>query len=469
MQAEATANQRRVRGVALVLGSAVVAWCMLWGLTELIDQAMAPPVEKPERIEIALVDPEPDLKPESAAQSQPSAKAVKTRPRKNKPKAVVPLPQAKPKPKPKPKPKKQEAKKKPTPPKQRLKMVEQDPDQKTAPPEKPDYLSNVDRTVKKQTRAKNARLDSNKPKSQPKSPQPRKPKAAAKRQEKREAKTAKKKGSSLLTMRGDPKPAAPASRSQDSLRAREHGTMQKKAPATSSTPPGQKGADDWRRNRLALGGSAAAMRAAVNPQAASQGQQKIAPPQKEGIWDKARRSYQNPLDNVVPEVQVGNQTALNSRRHPFAQYIAEMHRSIHGVWGDGVLRAWDRLPRNHAWNDFSLWTRVEIVLWPTGEIDSVRTVRRSGNTSFDGVARNSVYNAGPYPEAPQDILSGNGKVYIHWAFHRNAYACGTFGAEPFILDNAGVGPRPDPHAPIDEGAVPSETRRRVYGPAAPTR
>lgn len=211
------------------------------------------------------------------------------------------------------------------------------------------------------------------------------------------------------------------------------------------------------------------MRAAIAPQAASKGTQRLKPPEQEGLWDKARKSYTSPLDNVVPEVRVGNQTALNSRKHPFAQYIAQMHRGIHAVWGDGVLRQWDRLGPKHAWNDFSLWTRVEIVLWPTGEIDSVKTVRRSGNSSFDGMARNSVYNAGPYPPAPQQILSGNGKVYIHWAFHRNAYACGTFGAEPFILDNAGQGARPDPNAPIDEGAVPSETRRRVYGPAEPTR
>lgn len=458
MQAGPTTSQRRFRALLLVLCSALVALAMMWGLAKLIDQAGAPPPKKPERIEIALVDP--------PAPAQPPAKsAPRPKPRTQIPR--VPKP-PEPRPKPKTEPKKPKTQK-PQPPKRRMKMVEQDPNQKTPPPENPDYLSNVDRKVEKQTRAKEAKLDSKRPQARPSSKARRKPTQAAKKQIKRDAKAEKTKGSPLLTMRGPPK-ARPSSQSKDPLRTRDDGQLQRQSPSQNPMPAGQQGQHDRRRPRLNLGGSAAAMQAAVTPQIASEGSQRFKPPQKEGLWDKARKSYQSPLDNVVPEVQPGNQTALNSRRHPFAQYIAEMHRSIHMVWGDGVLRAWDRLPASHAWNDFSLWTRVEIVLWPSGEIDSVKTVRRSGNSSFDGVARNSVYNAGPYPEAPGEIHSGNGKVYIHWAFHRNAYACGTFGAEPFILDNAGHGPRPDPSAPIDEGAVPIETRRRVYGPAAaPTR
>lgn len=468
MQARPTASQRRFRALCLVLSSAVVAWSMLWGLSRLLETSLPDSPPPPKRIEISLVDPEPAESQNQAAQAdvQPSAS-----PRKPKAKRPKRLPKALPKklPQPKPEPKKAEKKPKPTPPKERLKMVEQDPSDETPPPETPDYLSNVDRTVKEQTRAKNAKLDSKRPKAKPKASQKRPTKAAAKAQKERLAQRKQKPGSPLLRMRGQPKPSNAASKADDALASRDHGNLQNQAKSNPTTPHGEQGHNHVHRPRLALGGSAAAMRAAIDPQAASKGSQRFRPPEEEGLWDKARKSYTSPLDNVIPEVRAGNQTALNSRKHPFAQYIAEMHRGIHAVWGDGVLRQWDRLGPNHAWNDFSLWTRVEIVLWPTGEIDSVKTVRRSGNSSFDGVARNSVYNAGPYPAAPEQILSGNGKVYIHWAFHRNAYACGTYGAEPFILDNAGQGARPDPNAPIDEGAVPTETRRKVYGPAEPTR
>lgn len=463
MQARPTASQRRIRAMFLVLASAVVAWSMLWGLSRLLETSLPASPEPPERIEISLVDPQPPAQPaQEQAQAQPKAPL----PRRRQVQRPVPVPKKQP-PEP-PKKAEKKPKQKPKTPKERLKMVEQDPADETPPPQQPDYLSNVDRTVKEQTRAKNARLDSQRPKAQPKAKAQVKPKAAAKQQKERLAQRKQKPGSPLLKMRGQPKPSTSATKADDALASREHGSLQNKAKSSPVAPQGQQGDHNHQRPRLALGGSAAAMRAAIDPQAASQGTQRFKPPQKEGLWDKARKSYTSPLDNVIPEVRVGNQTALNSRKHPFAQYIAQMHRGIHAVWGDGVLRQWDRLGPKHAWNDFSLWTRVEIVLWPTGEIDSVKTVRRSGNSSFDGVARNSVYNAGPYPPAPEQIQSGNGKVYIHWAFHRNAYACGTFGAEPFILDNAGQGARPDPNAPIDEGAVPSETRQRVYGPAEPT-
>lgn len=450
--------------MCLVLSSAVVAWGMLWGLSRLLESSLPASPPAPERVEISLVDPEPAQPQDPAARPSAQKTALPRRPQVQRPKALPKKAPVK-----KPEPKKAEKKPKPAPPKERLKMVEQDPLDETAPSERPDYLSNVDRSVKEQTRAKNAKLDSQRPKAKPKTAKKQAPKAAAKAQKERLAQRKQKPGSPLLKMRGQPKPSSSATKADDALASRDHGSIQNKTKSASAMPQGHEGHHHHHRPRLALGGSAAAMQAAIDPQAASKGSQRFKPPEEEGLWDKARKSYTNPLDNVVPEVRVGNQTALNSRKHPFAQYIAEMHRGIHAVWGDGVLRQWDRLGPKHAWNDFSLWTRVEIVLWPTGEIDSVKTVRRSGNSSFDGMARNSVYNAGPYPAAPEQILSGNGKVYIHWAFHRNAYACGTFGAEPFILDNAGQGARPDPNAPIDEGAVPVETRQKVYGPAAPTR
>ncbi len=145
----------------------------------------------------------------------------------------------------------------------------------------------------------------------------------------------------------------------------------------------------------------------------------------------------SPRESAVPEVQVGNQTVLGSRKHPFAYYIAQMHQKIHKAWAWGFLERLDTQERSHPLNDHDLWTRVEIVLDRDGRIDKMMTVRLSGNTAFDQAAQQSVHAAGPYPIPPEEIRSGNGKVYMHWAFHRDQRACGTFGAQPFIIDNAG--------------------------------
>ena len=192
---------------------------------------------------------------------------------------------------------------------------------------------------------------------------------------------------------------------------------------------------------------------------------------KKGIWEEQRERYQSPLENMVPEVRTGNQTALRSRKHPFAQFIATMHRTIHDKWAYNFLEQLDTMGRSHPLNKPDLWTRVEIVLLGDGTIDKVRTVRYSGNQQFDGAAREVVFNSAPYPTPPREILSPNGKVYIHWAFHRDERACGTFGAEPFILDNAGQGERPDPNRAVRAAGSESEamnSRRlaRQAGPAA---
>nr|WP_275943101.1 TonB family protein [Pseudenhygromyxa sp. WMMC2535] len=129
-----------------------------------------------------------------------------------------------------------------------------------------------------------------------------------------------------------------------------------------------------------------------------------------------------------------------------------MHRDIHEAWAYGYLVALETQPASHPLNDLNLWTKVEIVLNGDGTIDKVRTVHHSGNSSFDAAAREVVVANGPYPEPPKAIRSGNGKIYIHWAFHRNERACGTFGAQPFILDNAGAGDIPDPHREVILGA-----------------
>jgi TonB family protein len=188
-----------------------------------------------------------------------------------------------------------------------------------------------------------------------------------------------------------------------------------------------------------------------------------------GVWEDVRSHYQSPLENMVPEVKVGNQTALRSRKHPFARFIAQMHREIHDAWAWGFLEQLDSQPRNHPLNKFDLWSRVEIVLDRDGKIEKVTTVRHSGNLAFDAAAREIVHSAGPFPDPPPEIRSGNGKIYIHWAFHRDERACGTFGAQPFILDNAGQGDRPDPGIEVKGGRSESESlgRRLQRKPTAP--
>ena len=77
------------------------------------------------------------------------------------------------------------------------------------------------------------------------------------------------------------------------------------------------------------------------------------------------------LENFIPEVRPGNQTALNTRAAPFAAYIARMHRSIHQLWGFGQMEDWDEKPGSSPYNNPNLLTELELVLNGDGTIDKV--------------------------------------------------------------------------------------------------
>jgi len=161
---------------------------------------------------------------------------------------------------------------------------------------------------------------------------------------------------------------------------------------------------------------------------------------RKGNSSERRERVRSALENFITEVKPGNQTALNTRAAPFAQFITRMHRRIHELWAFGFMAGLDNKPATLPLNDPSLVTKLEIVLDGQGNVDRVAVVRSSGLTIYDSAAIDVVYSAAPYPTPPPTILSGNGKVYIHWTFHRNEEACGTPGVDYFILNNGPKSP-----------------------------
>ena len=151
------------------------------------------------------------------------------------------------------------------------------------------------------------------------------------------------------------------------------------------------------------------------------------------------------LENFVPEVRPGNTTDLNTRAAPFAAYIARMHRSIHQHWGFEQLEAWDEMSGSSPFNDSKLATTLETVLNRDGTIDKVTIVRSSGYMAFDAAAIDVLYTSGPFPDPPREIRSPDGKIYVHWTFHRDDRQCTPAFTQYFILAE-------NPH-PKEKGAI----------------
>ena len=456
-------------------------------LLELGDVLFGPECEEAPML-VALVDPEVlptdeetlDFKELELEAPEPKL-APKEKPKPEEELEEQPLPEPEPVPVPEPEPEKEKEKEKEKIDftLEQLKMVEQlDEHDDDHSPDDAHYLSNINRDVLEETRAKMTNLieDAEVPKAAQEEPSEEPEKGTANEENIAETQEQKSqlarlspetkpepkpqlkqendpKPKSLLSMRDLPKRRHSAAMTeQDSLaNAADDGSLdaerQAQAPVSARNEQRAKQRSKHATNKFRLSQrdltAAFGKDVAAEKNLVSQRQSK-----QKGIWEEAREHWQSPLENMVPEVRPGNQTALRSRKHPFARYIATIHRTIHDLWAWGFLDQLDTRPRNHPLNNAKLWTRVEIVLLGNGKIDSIKTVRFSGNTGFDAAAREIVYASTPFPTPPRSILSGNGKVYIHWAFHRDARACGTFGAEPFILDNAGQGDRPDPSRPV---------------------
>lgn len=178
---------------------------------------------------------------------------------------------------------------------------------------------------------------------------------------------------------------------------------------------------------------------------AEQRKSRVAGQSREVVWKKFRGA----IENYLPKVRPGNQTALNTAASPFAAYLAGVHRQIHEHFAMQFLSG---LPlAGSPLSDPSLVTTLEIVINGDGTLETVGVARSSGFLPFDYGAFSSVTKAAPFPPPPSKILSGDGRVYFHWAFYRNERQCGTFNARPFILPNPDGTPAPAPSPLQDEG------------------
>ena len=156
----------------------------------------------------------------------------------------------------------------------------------------------------------------------------------------------------------------------------------------------------------------------------------------EGRWAKLQKKQEamrSSLENFTPDAYVGRESELGTRAHPYAAYIAEMHRSIHKLWAFSFLPSLDSRGALDPYNDMTRWTMISIVLSDSGVVEAANIARPSGYLPFDAAAWDVVMTAGPFPKPPEAIRSHDGKVYVDWVFHRDERQCGTDFVVPHIL------------------------------------
>ena len=349
--------------------------------------------------------------------------------------------------------------------KEHQKMVDLDMGQEVEPPPDAKYLAQKNNRAKEETRARDTNLERASQGTEGSSPSDRQDQQVGDKETKiardEDRKSQKGKMAPAVTPHTDPRmPQAQSPAPSKSLLAmrdapkRAHEVTPETAdPSLERDPDGLKPLLQDRPEsvkdlagkpgtnqtpRLALSGKQYQYLFGDDAEAAKELSSKVRS-RKQGRFSERMGRIQSALENFIPEVRPGNQTALNTRAAPFAAFIARMHRNIHELWGFGYLEDLDRKGFADPLNNPALMTKLEIVLNGDGTISKVTVVKASGLVQFDVAAIDAVYSAAPYADPPREIRSGNGKIYVHWSFHRDERQCATSGVDYYILDNAPAG------------------------------
>jgi TonB family protein len=200
------------------------------------------------------------------------------------------------------------------------------------------------------------------------------------------------------------------------------------APVASTSPPSAQVLDETDPAAAATGPDA------LTRLAESRSASSVPAGQHRTFVGRGFERWRSAIEGYVSSVTPGSQLPLTPVATTLATYLNGMHNRIHPIFANLFLDSLDALPPGHPLNDTKLFTRLEIVLTKDGDIDRMGVVKSSGMTAFDIGALESVDRAKPFGPVPREILSGDGKVYIHWEFHRDEiFACSTMGARPFLL------------------------------------
>lgn len=147
------------------------------------------------------------------------------------------------------------------------------------------------------------------------------------------------------------------------------------------------------------------------------------------------------LENMITEIKPGNHTSVNAKRSVYVGYINAIHRRIHERWANEYLISLDTsYSRSSPLQDPDLNTTLEFVIdAKSGEFEAINLVKSSGQMLFDAEAISTSWNIGKRPNPPPQIVSPNGKIYLHWNFWRDGRQCGVMSASIFLLNETSDG------------------------------
>jgi len=124
------------------------------------------------------------------------------------------------------------------------------------------------------------------------------------------------------------------------------------------------------------------------------------------------------LSQLVPGVEEGSFTALNTDQLEFYAFYARSNEQIRNRWVTLIREHLDQVSardmevlarRNRS-------TQVEILLTPSGEFARSIVHSSSGDKGLDQAAVESFRIAAPFPNPPREMVKADGYIHLHYVF-----------------------------------------------------
>lgn len=108
---------------------------------------------------------------------------------------------------------------------------------------------------------------------------------------------------------------------------------------------------------------------------------------------------------------------------PDATYLTSVALQLQPGWGQFLDDCRDRLAADHPLNQMTLAATALLTLDRKGKLVGVAMIAKSGNRDFDR-AVTDVIGESTFGAPPQDALSDDDRVYLHWLFARDRRQAG---------------------------------------------
>jgi hypothetical protein len=128
------------------------------------------------------------------------------------------------------------------------------------------------------------------------------------------------------------------------------------------------------------------------------------------------QAMQNGSIDHLPEIDISDDTSLNSKAFKYAYFFNRVKREVSRNWE--IIEAYlQNDPRGNVYGIKDRYTVLSISLDLRGIIQKIEVVQESGMPFLDQTAKDAFIKAQPFHEPPKGLVEKDGLIHFRFSFH----------------------------------------------------